>query len=62
MTTERTEEPARPVLECPICGGTEFHQQRGRMDSKWGISIHKLVVKICKQCGLVLQFSAGYTD
>jgi hypothetical protein len=29
------------------------------MDSRWGFTSHKLVLKICKKCGLVLQFSAG---
>ena len=44
---------------CPLCGGTEFETQRGRMDSRWGITSHKLVLKICQRCRLVLQFSAG---
>ena len=43
----------------PAVRGTQFDEQKGRMDSRWGITSHKLVLKICKQCGLVLQFSAG---
>jgi hypothetical protein len=27
--------------------------------SRWGLTTHKLVLKICRTCGLVLQFSAG---
>ena len=56
MTWERAEEAAKPVLKCPLCAGTEFDQQQGRMDSRWGITSHKLVLQICRQCGLVLQF------
>jgi len=59
MTWERAEEAAKPVLKCPLCAGTEFDQQQGRMDSRWGITSHKLVLQICRRCGLVLQFSAG---
>jgi hypothetical protein len=29
------------------------------MDSRWGITSHKLVLQVCKRCGLVLQFHAG---
>ena len=49
MTWERAEEAAKPVLKCPLCGGTQFDQQQGRMDSRWGITSHKLVLQICKQ-------------
>jgi hypothetical protein len=59
MTWEQADARARPVLKCPLCGGVQFDQQRGRMDSRWGLTSHKLVLKICKTCGLVLQFSAG---
>lgn len=59
MTWERAEEAARPVLKCPLCGGREFDREEGRMDSRWGITSHKLLLQICRTCGLVLQFSAG---
>ena len=59
MTWEKAEQAAQPLLKCPLCGGTQFDQQKGRMDSRWGLTSHKLILKICKQCGLVLQFSAG---
>ena len=59
MTWEHAEEQAKPVLQCPLCKGRDFDQEQGRMDSRWGITSHKLVLKICKRCGLVLQFSAG---
>jgi uncharacterized protein len=59
MTWERAEEASKPVLKCPLCDSTEFDRQQGRMDSRWGITSHKLVLQICRRCGLVLQFSAG---
>ena len=59
MTWEQADERSRPVLRCPLCQGTEFDTQRGRLDSRWGITSHKVVMKICQRCGLVLQFSAG---
>ena len=59
MTWEEAEERSTPVLRCPLCGGTEFETERGRMDSRWGVTTHKVVMKICTRCGLVLQFWAG---
>jgi uncharacterized protein len=44
MTWEHAEEAAKPVLKCPLCSGTEFDRQQGRMDSRWGITSHKLVL------------------
>lgn len=49
----------RAQLRCPVCGGVEFEREEGRLDSRWGITSHKLVLMICQRCGLVLQFSAG---
>lgn len=59
MTWEQAEETAKRQLKCPLCEGRDFDRQQGRMDSRWGITSHKLVLMICKRCGLVLQFSAG---
>ena len=59
MTWERAEADAKRRLTCPLCQHTEFDREQGRMDSRWGITSHKLVLMICKRCGLVLQFSAG---
>lgn len=58
-TWEQAEQSARPVLKCPLCESTEFERQQGRMDSRWGLTSHKLVLMICRRCNLVLQFSAG---
>jgi hypothetical protein len=59
MTWEQASEVAQPILRCPLCGGLEFDEEQGRLDSRWGITSHKLVMRICINCGLVLQFFAG---
>jgi hypothetical protein len=60
MTWEQAEQDARKAqLTCPVCSGTDFDRQQGRMDSRWGLTSHKMVLMICKRCRLILQFSAG---
>ena len=60
MTWEQTGQEAKDAkLACPVCGGTEFDQEQGRMDSRWGLTSHKMVLMICRRCRLILQFSAG---
>lgn len=46
----------RPLLACPLCHGTEFQQEAGRLDSKWGMTSHKLTLMICLRCRYILQF------
>lgn len=59
-TWEQAEQDAkRAKLTCPVCGSTDFDREQGRMDSRWGLTSHKLVLMICQRCRLVLQFSAG---
>ena len=58
-TWEEAEESARRQLVCPLCDGRDFDRQQGRIDSRWGITSHKIVMMICRNCGLILQFSAG---
>lgn len=59
-TWEQAEQDAkRATLTCPVCGSTDFDREQGRMDSRWGLTSHKLVLMICQRCRLVLQFSAG---
>jgi uncharacterized protein len=48
---QAADEGTKPVLVCPLCHGTEFDQEEGRMDSRWGLTSHKLVLKICQRCG-----------
>jgi len=48
-------------LVCPMCQGTEFEKQEGKMDSKWGITAHKITLMISKNCRYILSFSKGRT-
>lgn len=48
-------------LACPLCGGTAFDQQRGKLDSHWGFTALKVHMRICQQCGYVMQFYGGRT-
>lgn len=45
-----------PVLACPLCQCTQFEEQEGRLDSKWGITSHKMTLLICNQCSYILHF------
>jgi len=59
MTWEQAGQNAKQSLKCLICGNTTFDREEGRIDSRWGITSHKLVMMICLRCGFVHQFSAG---
>jgi uncharacterized protein len=45
-----------PRLACPLCHGAEFDQQRGRVDSRWGFTSHRMTLLICRRCRYVLHF------
>ncbi|MER6826772.1 hypothetical protein ABT352_12355 [Streptosporangium sp. NPDC000563] len=45
-----------PELACPLCRGTEFRKETGRLDSRWGITSHRLTLMICERCRYILQF------
>jgi predicted nucleic-acid-binding Zn-ribbon protein len=48
-------------LTCPLCGGTDFDKEEGKMDSKWGVTAHKITVMICRNCRFIMSFSKGRT-
>jgi hypothetical protein len=48
-------------LVCPLCHGTSFQKQEGKMDSKWGFTAHRVTLMICEQCRFVMTFSKGRT-
>lgn len=50
---------SKQYLECPLCGGSRFRKEEGRMDSKWGVTSHKITLMICEQCRFIMQFSKG---
>jgi hypothetical protein len=51
--------PSRP--RCPICSGDSFRREKGKIDSEWGITAHKVDMLICERCGNVLLFYEGNT-
>ena len=52
---EDTPEQQR-LPKCPLCGGQEFQKEEGRLDSKWGVTSHKLILLVCQQCRFVMHF------
>lgn len=46
---------------CPLCGGTAFKQEEGKIDSKHGFTAHKVKILICTTCQHVLLFAMGRT-
>lgn len=53
--------PDPPGLKCPLCSGSEFDRQRGKLDSHWGFTALKVNLMICQRCGYVMQFYGGRT-
>lgn len=53
--------PPLPVLKCPLCGGIDFEKQRGKLDSRWGWTAHRVDMRICQKCGYLMQFYKGRT-
>ena len=47
------------VLRCSLCGGEDFAQDSGRLDSKWGFTSFKVVMLTCKYCGHIELFNKG---
>jgi hypothetical protein len=48
--------PAHPELACPLCHGTQFDRQQGRLDSRWGFTSHRMTMMICRRCRYILHF------
>ena len=47
------------IIHCSLCGGQDFAQDSGRLDSKWGITSFKVVMLTCKNCGHIELFNKG---
>ncbi|WP_329091754.1 MULTISPECIES: hypothetical protein [unclassified Streptosporangium] len=45
-----------PELACPLCHGTEFQREEGRLAGRWGMTSHRLTLMICVRCRYILQF------
>jgi uncharacterized protein len=55
------QEHAPNLPTCPLCGGQTFRQERGKLDSEWGITAHRVLMLVCDTCGHVLLFYEGNT-
>ena len=62
------EPPPQPVLGleqpsselvCPVCRGSSFRDEEGRLQTRWGMSSHVLTMKVCDRCSYVLLFHQG---
>jgi len=47
------------VPRCPLCGNQHYRREEGRLDSKWGMSSHKIILLICNHCQYILHFYNG---
>ncbi len=47
------------VLHCTLCGHKDFARDKGRLDSKWGMTSFKVIIMTCKNCGHVELFNKG---
>ena len=56
-----TSEPEKRTLECSLCHSTSFKKEEGKVDSKWGMTAHKVVLMVCSNCQFIMQFSKGRT-
>ena len=54
-----SDHPNLPV--CPICGNNTYRQEKGKLDSQWGITAHRVTLLICERCSYVLTFYEGNT-
>lgn len=52
---------ADQTLTCPLCRGSDFDREAGKVDSEWGFTAHRVRIFICKRCRYTLLFSEGRT-
>ncbi len=51
-----------PASNCLWCGqNAGFKEEEGKLDSKWGMTAHRVKLYICNNCGFVHQFGLGRT-
>ena len=53
--------PDRNVPTCPLCGGRDWQQEEGKLDSAWGLTAHRMILLVCVACSNVLFFYGGNT-
>ena len=61
MTADQRVLGDRNLHMCPICGNNTFRQERGKIDSEWGVTAHRVTLLICGRCSYVLAFYDGNT-
>ena len=49
-------ENQQPTLTCPLCQCTEFQNEESRQESRWGMTSHRMTLRICMRCRYVLHF------
>jgi hypothetical protein len=52
---------AQRLPTCPICANNTYRKERGKIDSEWGMTAHKVTLLICNRCAYVLAFYEGNT-
>ncbi|MBP7832416.1 MAG: hypothetical protein KA035_01460 [Candidatus Levybacteria bacterium] len=48
-------------LVCPLCKGTKFQREEGKIDGRWGVTAHNIEILICDNCKYIIQFFHGNT-
>jgi hypothetical protein len=51
---DATEQGGTPT--CPLCGHRDFQRHEGRLDSRWGLTSHRMTLLVCKRCRFILHF------
>jgi uncharacterized protein len=44
-----------------MCGNRTFRQEEGKLDSRWGLTAHRVLLLVCDRCQFVLTFYEGNT-
>ena len=59
-TQQRQQVTVQHQPACLWCKSTAgFNVEEGRLDSKWGMTSHKVKMFICRSCGFVHTFGQG---
>ncbi|HEY3162985.1 MAG TPA: hypothetical protein VGJ71_01425 [Candidatus Limnocylindrales bacterium] len=61
MTNDDDATEGRSLPACPVCSHRQYRQEKGKIDSAWGMTAHRVEILICENCGYILLFSEGRT-
>jgi hypothetical protein len=59
--TDEDDAEAPNLPACPICDHRQYIRHKGKLDSEWGITAHRVDMLVCENCGYVLLFYEGNT-